>query len=331
VFAFPLAFRYEVHHTACIAYWKQYIALLNVLTNHIKKSHQHTVYTKNSDVNGERDYLAALGERVREARARRGISRKLLARDSGVSERYLAQLEAGQGNVSILLLRQIATALNLPLTELLAEDAGDAVELTLTTQFLKRLPRQTLAAVRSQLVRDYGSARDERMKRIALIGLRGAGKSTLGARLAKALGMPFIELDREVEREAGTSLSEIFLLYGQAGYRRYERRCLARVLEKSGRAVIATGGSIVSEPGTFELLLSACFTVWLKAEPEEHMARVIAQGDTRPMAGNDQAMEDLRRILDGRAVLYGQADVTVDTAGKTPEQSLSALRKAVAA
>ena len=168
------------------------------------------------------------------------------------------------------------------------------------------------------------------MKRIALIGLRGAGKSTLGAKLARALGAPFIELDREIEREAGTGLSEIFLLYGQAGYRRYERRCLERVLEKNERAVIATGGSIVSEPGTYELLLSACFTVWLKAEPEEHMARVIAQGDTRPMAGNDQAMEDLRRILDGRAVLYGQADATVDTARKTPEQSLSALRKAVA-
>ncbi len=298
-----------------------------MLTTNIKKSSQDTVYTKN----GERDYLAALGERVREARARRGISRKLLARDSGVSERYLAQLEAGLGNISILLLRQIASALDSPLTELLAEDTGDTVELTLTTQFLKRLPRQKLAAVRSQLVRDYGSAHDERMKRIALIGLRGAGKSTLGAKLSKVLGAPFIELDREIEREAGTSLSEIFLLYGQAGYRRYERRCLERVLEKNARAVIATGGSIVSEPGTYELLLSACFTVWLKAEPEEHMARVIAQGDTRPMAGNDQAMEDLRRILDGRAVLYGQADVTVDTAGKTPEQSLSALRKTVAA
>ena len=239
------------------------------------------------------------------------MSRKLLAGDSGVSERYLAQLEGGQGNVSILLLRQIATALNLPLAELLAEDTREAVG--------------------SQLVRDYGSARDERMKRIALIGLRGAGKSTLGAKLAKTLGAPFIELDREIEREAGTGLSEIFLLYGQAGYRRYERRCLERVLEKNERAVIATGGSIVSEPGTYELLLSTCFTVWLRAEPEEHMARVIAQGDTRPMAGNDQAMEDLRRILDGRAVLYGQADVTVDTAARTPEQSLSALRKAVAA
>ena len=304
---------------------------MSILTTHLNKPSQRIVNAKENESNSEQDYLASLGDRVREARARRGMSRKLLAADSGVSERYLAQLEVGQGNVSILLLRQIAAALSLPLTELLAEDSDDAVELTLTTQFLKRLPRQKLAAVRSQLVRDYGSAQDDRMKRIALIGLRGAGKSTLGAKLAKALGAPFVELDREVEREAGTSLSEIFLLYGQAGYRRYERRCLERVLEKNDRAVIATGGSIVSEPGTYELLLSACFTVWLKAEPEEHMARVTAQGDTRPMAGNDQAMEDLRRILEGRAVLYRQADVTVDTAGKTPEQSLSALRKALAA
>jgi len=276
----------------------------------------------------QRDYLAVLGERVREARSRRGMARKLLARDSGVSERYLAQLEAGKGNISILLLRQIAGALKLPLTELLAEESGDAVELTLTTQLLKQLPRHKLAAVRSQLMRDYGGARDERMKRIALIGLRGAGKSTLGARLAKGLGAPFVELDLQIEREAGTSLSEIFLLYGQAGYRRYERRCLEKILDRNERAVIATGGSIVSEPGTYELLLSACFTVWLRAEPEEHMARVLAQGDTRPMAGNDQAMEDLRRILDGRALLYGQADVTVDTAGRSVEESLAELRQA---
>lgn len=283
-----------------------------------------------SVVSHERNYLSALGNRVREVRAKRGRSRRQLAADSGVSERYLAQLEAGQGNVSILLLRQIAGALELPLTELLAEDSDVSAELVLTTQFLKQLPRQKLAAVRSQLVRDYGNARDERMKRIALIGLRGAGKSTLGAKLARALAVPFVELDREIEREAGTSLSEIFLLYGQAGYRRYERRCLEKIIERTERAVIATGGSIVSEAGTYELLLSSCFTVWLKAAPEEHMARVIAQGDTRPMAGNDQAMEDLRRILEGRAMLYGQADVVVDTAGKSVEMSLAELRKAVA-
>jgi XRE family aerobic/anaerobic benzoate catabolism transcriptional regulator len=297
----------------------------------IKKHSQRTVHAKETVASKQRDYLSTLGDRVREARSKRGQSRKLLAADSGVSERYLAQLEAGQGNISILLLRQIASALGLPITELLAEESDEAAELALTTQFLKRLPRQKLAAVRSQLVRDYGNARDERMKRIALIGLRGAGKSTLGTKLAKVLAVPFIELDREIERDAGTSLSEIFLLYGQSGYRRYERRCLERILEKSERAVIATGGSIVSEPGTYELLLASCFTVWLKAAPEEHMARVIAQGDTRPMAGNDQAMEDLRRILEGRAMLYGQADVTVDTEGKSVEKSLAELRRSIAA
>jgi XRE family aerobic/anaerobic benzoate catabolism transcriptional regulator len=276
-------------------------------------------------------YLSALGGRVRDARLRRGMSRKILARDSGVSERYLAQLEAGEGNVSILLLRQIAAALDLSLAEMIDEYPDEAAELALITRFLKRLPRQKLAAVRTQLVRKYGGAHEERINRIALIGLRGAGKSTLGARLARKLEVPFVELDREIEREAGTSLSEIFLLYGQAGYRRYERRCLERVLEKHERAVIAAGGSIVSEQGTYELLLSACFTVWLKAEPEEHMARVVAQGDTRPMAGNDQAMDDLRRILDGRAALYGQADVVVNTAGQSVEKTFAKLRKAVSA
>jgi len=292
---------------------------------------QLLVRAKENASHPERSYLAALGDKLREARAKKGLSRKVLAADSGVSERYLAQLEAGLGNVSILLLRQIASALDLSLIDLLAEDSEEDAELSLTTQFLRKLPRQKLAAVYSQLVRDYGNARNERMKRIALIGLRGAGKSTLGAKLAKKLAAPFVELDREIEREAGTSLSEIFLLYGQPGYRRYERRCLKNVLEKNERAVIATGGSIVSEPGTYELLLSSCFTVWLKAAPEEHMARVVAQGDTRPMAGNDQAMEDLRRILETRAMLYRQADVVVDTAGKSVEKSLAELRRSITA
>lgn len=275
-------------------------------------------------------FLHALGERVRDARARRGMTRKILARDSGVSERYLAQLESGQGNASVLLLQRIAAALNLSLTEFLQQDAEQPVELALIRQFLQRLPAQKLPLVRSQLLRDYGTADTERMKRIALIGLRGAGKSTLGNRLAKELEVPFIELDREIEREAGTSLSEIFLLYGQGGYRRYERRCLESVVKNKERVVIATGGSIVSEPGTYDLLLSTCRTIWLKAQPEEHMARVLAQGDTRPMTGNREAMEDLHRILRGRNALYGRADVTVDTAHKNIEQSLQQLRKAVA-
>jgi len=278
---------------------------------------------------GDAAFLQKLGERVREARARRGMTRRILARDSGVSERYLAQLETGHGNVSVLLLRQIGAALGIPLNDLLRDDDNLPVELTLIQQFLQRLPKQRLARIRAQLLRDFGSPPADRGKRIALIGLRGAGKSTLGSALARKLDAPFVELDQEIERDAGISLSEIFLLYGQQGYRRYERRCLERVIESHERCVIATGGSIVSEPATYDFLLSTCYTVWLKAAPEEHMSRVVAQGDTRPMAGNAQAMEDLRRILDGRGMLYGQADATVDTAGQTVEQSLRALKKAV--
>lgn len=273
--------------------------------------------------------LRALGERVRTARARRGMTRKTLARDSGVSERHLAQLESGQGNISILLLSQIGSALGVSLADLLKPADEEPAELAVIQQFLRRLPAQRLARVRKQLLREYGNGAADRLKRIALIGLRGAGKSTLGAALAADLRVPFIELDREIEREAGTGLSEIFLLYGQQGYRRYERRCLEKTLEDHDRCVIASGGSIVSEPGTYDLLLSTCFTVWLKALPEEHMARVVAQGDTRPMAGNTQAMDDLRRILDSRSMLYNQADATVDTAGRTVRQSLRELKRAL--
>ena len=279
---------------------------------------------------GEAAYLRALGERIREARARRGMTRKILARDSEVSERYLAQLEAGQGNISIALLRQVAHAMGLPLTDLVREGPDRPVELTLLIQTLSRLGPKELAQAHRLLSETFGAAvESERRHRIALIGLRGAGKSTLGARLAKALDAPFIELDREIERESGTSLGVIFDLYGQSAYRRYERRALEAVIERHDRAVIATGGSIVSEPATFDLLLSACYTVWLTASPEEHMSRVMAQGDTRPMADNEAAMEDLRRILTGRHALYAKADAVVDTAGKTIEQSLAELRSAV--
>lgn len=280
--------------------------------------------------NGEAGYLRLLGDRIREARARRGMTRKILARDSQVSERYLAQLEAGQGNISIALLRQIAHAMGLPLTDLVREGPERPVELTLLIQTLARLQPKELAQARKLLTEAFGAAIDgQRRHRVALIGLRGAGKSTLGAMLARDLGVPFIELDREIEREAGTSLSEVFDLYGQAAYRRYERRALETIIERNDRAVIAAGGSIVSEPATFDLLLSACYTIWLTAAPEEHMARVVAQGDYRPMADNAEAMEDLRRILTGRNALYSKADVTVDTAGKSVEQSFRELRAAV--
>ncbi len=288
---------------------------------------------KPADANAaaDEDFLARLGEKVRDARVRRGLTRKTLARESAVSERYLAELEAGRGNISVLLLRQVAGTLGLPLAELLRKNEEQALELTLIHEFLQRLPKQRLARVRAQLQRDYGGNPAGRSERIALIGLRGAGKSTLGEALATVLKVPFIELDREIEREAGTGLSEIFLLYGQQGYRRYEQRCLEKILESQSRCVIATGGSIVSEPGTYDLLRSSCFTVWLKAKPEEHMSRVTAQGDMRPMAGNTQAMADLKAILQSRAALYGQADATVDTAGRSVKQSMKDLKRIIAA
>jgi XRE family aerobic/anaerobic benzoate catabolism transcriptional regulator len=278
----------------------------------------------------EADYLRLLGERIREARARRGMTRKILARDSAVSERYLAQLETGQGNISIILLRQIAQAMGLPLADLVRDGPERPVELALLLQTLERLSPAELGQARHLLADAFGAAMEEgRRYRIALIGLRGAGKSTLGRALAAERGIPFIELDREIERESGLELSEIFALYGQPAFRRFERRCLEAVIERHKRAVIATGGSLVSEPGTFDLLLAGCFTVWLKAAPEEHMGRVLAQGDTRPMAENAEAMDDLRRILAGRDALYSKADAVVDTAGKTIEQSLAELKAVI--
>ena len=272
-------------------------------------------------------FLHALGQRVRTWRARRGMTRKMLALHSQVSERHLAQLESGKGNISVLLLRQIAGALNISLASLFQEESPLQAELQVINQVLQRLPESELTDLRKRLVHEHGKAEQERRQRIALIGLRGAGKSTLGAKLAKKLGWPFIELDREVERLAGMGLSELFSLYGQAGYRRFERRALEAAIESNDRVVIATGGSIVSESATFDLLLSACYTVWLKAEPQEHMNRVIAQGDMRPMAGNKAAMDDLRQILNGRAALYGKADYIVDTSEHSPEQSLRLLKQ----
>ncbi len=274
-------------------------------------------------------FLLAIGERVRAARARAGLSRRTLAQHSGVSERYLALLESGRGNVSVLLLRDVGNALGLPPETLLRDTTGDSPELALTQALLRSMTPQQIAHARKLLLVDFRNDPQARSKRIALIGLRGAGKTTLGQKLAQSLKRPFVELDREIEREAGTGLSEIFLLYGQQGYRRYERRCLEQLLDRAGACVIATGGSIVTDPGTYDLLLSTCYTVWLKARPEEHMERVIAQGDTRPMAGSTRAMDDLRRILDSRIDLYRQADATVDTGGKSVRQSLAALKQAL--
>lgn len=274
----------------------------------------------------ENEYLLMLGERIRELRARRGMTRKNLAQHSGVSERYLAQLETGHGNISIILLRQIAQGMGLPLVDLVREGPEQPPELTLLIQYLSRFPPKTLVSARRLLEDELEVAdRATRRQRIALIGLRGAGKTTLGTMLANQLAVPFIELAKRIESDAGAELSEIFSLYGQGAYRRYERRSLESVIEHHESFVIVPGGSIVSEPGTFDLLLSSCFTIWLRASPEEHMARVIAQGDYRPMKGSQEAMEDLKRILSGRIGMYSRADAVVDTSGKSIERSFAEM------
>ena len=276
------------------------------------------------------EFLAAMGRQVREARERRGLARRALAQAANVSERYLAQLEAGDGNASVLLLRHVAQALGMPIAELL-DQRERSPEQRLIRRFLERLPEHQLEEVLFRLMRDFGEASARRRRRIALIGLRGAGKTTLGTALSKELGCPFVELDREIERDAGISLSEVFMLYGQAGYRRIEARCLECLLESHAQMVLMVGGGIVSETETYHSLLRNCFTVWIKAAPEEHVARVVAQGDMRPMQGHDEAMEDLKRILTAREPLYRKADVTIDTTGEQPQQSLGKLRQAVLA
>ncbi len=287
---------------------------------------ESAAHQPDQDSAADSEYLRLLGERVRETRARRGMTRRLLARDSGVSERYLAQLETGQGNISILLLRQIASALDIPLAALVSEGPEPPVDLVHTTEFLRRLPAAELAEARRLLVQHFGGVDlAARRGRIALVGLRGAGKSTLGAILANHLEVPFLELDRLIEQESGVTLSAIFDLYGQSGFRRLERRCLDQVIERYPRFVLATGGSLVSEPASFERLLTTCFTVWLRATPEEHMERVIAQGDIRPMADNRESMSDLKRILQVREPLYRKADVTIDTSTASVEESVELL------
>jgi len=275
-------------------------------------------------------YLRRLGERVRTLRNQRGMTRKALARHAKVSERYLAQLEAGLGNGSIVLLRRISRAIGLPVTQLVNEGAEPPLDLVLLSQFLERLSPPALAEARDMLLRHFSEPSDDaRQRRIALIGLRGGGKSTIGALLAERLGVPFIELDREIEKRSGTSLSEIFDMFGQETFRRAEREALDDVLRRHDRFVIATSGSIVTEPGTLELLLASCFTVWVRAEPEEHMKRVMAQGDMRPMAKSARAMEDLISILRSREPLYAKADVALSTSGRTPEQNLAELLRLI--
>ena len=277
------------------------------------------------------EFLLRLGSRIRELRNRRGLTRKVLAQESEVSERHLAQLEIGEGNISILLLRRIVAVLGVSLEELFAPTKPSSSQKQILLRFIDRLPSHRLEEAASRLMRDFGPEQNLRLARIALIGLRGAGKSTLGSKLAAERGIPFIELDHEIEKDTGMPLAEIFSLYGQSGYRAIEKRTLERVLHAGESAVISVGGGIVSEKETYDYLLAHCYTIWLRAQPEEHMSRVIAQGDFRAMAGSDRAMEDLRRILESREPLYRKADATVDTSGDSVDASFTKLNAALQA
>jgi len=282
---------------------------------------------KGADSGSDEAFLHALGERLRLIRAQRGMARRVLAKQSGVSERYIAQFEAGAGNMSLLLLRRLARALGVATEELVAERPDRSHDFALLERFLTRLSEAQLGEARCLLMDRFAAGEaDAKRDRIALVGLRGAGKSSLGRRLAEARGVTFVELDREVERLGRMELRDIFEVHGQDGFRRLEREALQQVVAGERRAVIATGGGLVTEPGTFELLLANCVTVWLKASPEEHMGRVVAQGDQRPMAAdNRRAMGDLRAILASREPLYAQADLVLDTSGRTLDETLAAL------
>jgi len=272
--------------------------------------------------------LAALGERVRSLRARRGLTRKAVALAAGVSERHLANLEYGIGNASILILRQVSLALQCPLAELVGDITTSSPEWLLIRELLEPRSEAELRRARIAIGELFGTKGDAQARhhRIALIGLRGAGKSTLGQMLADDLDYPFVELSREIEKFAGCTIREIHDLYGTNAYRRYERRALEEAIQIYPEAVIATPGGLVSDAATFNQLLAHCTTVWLKANPEDHMQRVAAQGDMRPMAASAEAMEDLKRILAGRLPFYAKADLTFETSGQTLEQAFHALR-----
>jgi XRE family aerobic/anaerobic benzoate catabolism transcriptional regulator len=278
-----------------------------------------------------RAFIAAIGRLVRLSRAKRGMTRRQLAQASGASERYLAQIEGAQGNPSVIILASIARALDVPIIELIPRSNGRTAAMAQVLDVLGRVPVAELPEIADLLERRAGQdAAADRGRRIALVGLRGAGKSTLGRRLADTLGCPFIELDRLVEQDYGARIPDLIEMGGLATFRRHERVCLERIIDKHAAAVIATAGGIVSNPETYALLLRRTHTVWIKARPEEHMRRVMAQGDFRPMAQNREAMADLVAILDARHADYARAQAELDTSGDSVEQSLTKLARIAA-
>ena len=272
-------------------------------------------------------FLVSLGERVRKLRARRGMTRKVTADNAGISERHLANLEHGVGNASILVLLHLSRALQCPLAELIGDVTTSSPEWLMLRDLLEGRDEATLFRVREAVGELIGTttASPSRSHRIALIGLRGAGKSTLGRMLAQSLNFPFVELSEEIEKFAGCSVSEIQALYGQNAYRRYERRALEEAIQIYPEAIIATPGGLVSDPSTFNELLTHCTSVWLKADAEDHMNRVAAQGDMRPMASSKMAMDDLRAILLGREAFYSKANVTLNTSEQPLEETFRLL------
>ena len=280
------------------------------------------------DSNPEAGFLEQLGQRVRTMRALRGMSRKVLAKVSGISERYIAQLESGKGNVSIVLLRRVSNAIGAHLEDLIPS-TDPAPDWQVIRDLLRKASPNQIAQAKDVLAGHGSLAHSTSFSGIALIGLRGAGKSTLGKMLAKKIGWNFVELNKEIERENGLSVAEVIALYGQEGFRRMEQAALTQLLARKELMVLATGGGIVSEPLTFDLILSSFYTIWLKADPEEHMARVRSQGDLRPMADDRSAMAELRNILVSREPLYARASVVVDTAGLSVDAAAARLADAV--
>jgi XRE family transcriptional regulator, aerobic/anaerobic benzoate catabolism transcriptional regulator len=279
-------------------------------------------------------FLVALGERVRSQRARRGLTRKALAAAADVSERHLANLEYGVGNASILILQQVADALECPLAELHGDMTTANPEWLMLRKLLEHADEAQLKNLRMNITTYLGASRAGSMpaigrkasQKIALIGLRGAGKSTLGKMLGQALGYPFFEMSAEIEKLAGTSVAEIQALYGVNAYRRYERRALEALIAGPSQAVIATPGGLVSDVTSFNLVLTHCTSVWLQAEPQDHLQRVQAQGDTRPMAASKEALDDLKSILAGRAAFYSKADIALNTSAQSLSETFERLK-----
>ncbi len=271
------------------------------------------------------DFFREVGLIIRRMRASRGMTRKMLAHHSGVSERYLANLEQGKGNISIGLLRQVAAALRTEVADLLPSSRQQTPEQSLIGDFVGRLSLENQQQVLQMLYEQYSDAQQQRQTRIALIGLRGAGKTTLGRMLEERRKLPFVRLVEEIEKIAGMDIAEILALSGQAGYRRLEEKALFKALGAYESCCIETGGSIVSEPKELNVLLSTCLVIWVKATPEEHMQRVIEQGDLRPMQDIEDAMDDLRHILTERTPYYEKAHATLETSGKSVDQSYREL------